>query len=103
MVSMNFNIDLQNNIIGTYIILPFLGKQEIRLTDCNTIQKTKPNFFNASYSKIITIRPRQPLVHFTTFNEGTENFDVNFETFDNSNIKSDNFCIKCKTLGKTVT
>ena len=77
-----FKIILPEHIIGTYIILPCLAKQEIKLMDCNTYQRTSINFFNQNHTKIVTIRKREPIANFITFNEGTENFNVKYERFE---------------------
>ena len=56
MIPMNFKIDLPDNIVGIYVILPSLAKEDIKLTEYNTIQKTKFEFFNCSHCKTITVR-----------------------------------------------
>ena len=50
--------------------------------DCNMYQRTSINFFNQNHTKIVTIRKREPIANFITFNEGTENFNVKYERFE---------------------
>ena len=80
-VPMNFKIILPEHIIGRYTILSYLAKQEIKLMDYNTYQRTTINFFNQNHIKTVTIRKREPIGNFITFNEGTENFNVKRKKF----------------------
>ena len=77
-----FKVILPEHIIGTYIILPCLAKQEIKLMDYNTYQRTSINFFSQNHTKTVTIRKREPIANFITFNEGTGNFNVKYERFE---------------------
>ena len=82
-VPMNFKIILLEHIILTYILLPYLAKQETKLMDYNTHNRTSINFFNQNFIKTVTIRKREPIANFITFNEGTENFNVNTKILKN--------------------
>ena len=85
-VPMIIKIDLPQNTIGTYNIPLSFANLGIKITDYKTVQKTQLEFFNTNYNKTVTIRAREPVANFLTFNEGTENFGVKYKKFDDVGI-----------------
>ena len=102
-VPMIVKIDLPQNTIGTYNIPLSFANLGIKITDYKTVQKTQLEFFNTSYNKTVTIRAREPVANFLTFNEGTENFGVKHKKLMMlvlllQNTKKDLLSTKQKTL-----
>ena len=62
-----------------------LPNNGIKLMHYSTTQKTQIELFNTNYNKTIIIRARKPVVNFMTFNEGTENFDINMKNLTQQN------------------
>ena len=46
---MNFKVDLPQDIPATYFIMLYLEKEDLTLSDYNTIRKAKLEFFNKTH------------------------------------------------------
>ena len=83
-LTMNFSIDIPEEIIGTLAIVPSLkieGLQMLHNTNTNWGQKIRFKLFNKNHNKKVVIGRRDKLAIFATINEGLENFRIKFEHF----------------------
>ena len=79
LIHLNVKVDLPYSIIGTYVLLLTLANNGISLKHYSTFPKTQIELFKSNREKTITVRAREPIVNFVTFNDRTENFDVKSE------------------------
>ena len=82
----NIKVDLPKNIKETQVISLSFENRGIKITEYRTAQKTQLEFFNTNYNKTVTIRAKEPVANFMTFNKGTENFDEKYKKFDDVGI-----------------
>ena len=87
-VVMDFSLTLPEHIIGTFLIIPSLTIEGLKLSNYSFPQyggKVRFELFNQNHTKKRGIKKRDKLAMFMTINEGTEHFQTRYETFRQSN------------------